>query len=106
MGGASEREFMEKLKKAREKMLKTEREIADSFARIEKAKLDAMKKAEDMRSNAGKDLERLEREIMKSADLATESKQRLSSEIITFKEDITKKYTDLKDRITKALVPR
>lgn len=106
MGGASERELLEKLKKAREKMLKTEREIVDSFARIEKTKLDAMKKAEDMRSATGKDLEKLEREIMKSVDLASESRQRLNSEIASFKEDIAKKYTDLKDRITRALVPR
>jgi len=51
-------------------------------------------------------LEKIEKDIVKSADLAPESKQRLSQEISLLKNEIFQRYTDLKTRITRALTPR
>ncbi len=106
MGGPSERELMEKLGKIREKLLKTEKDINNEFAKIEKTKLDALKKTEEVKRSADHDLEKIEKDIVKSADLAPESRQRLSQEISLLKNDIFQRYTNLKTRISKALTPR
>jgi len=106
MGGPSEREYADKVSKIKEKMLKTEKDIKNDFAKIEKIKLDALKKTEDMRRSAENDLEKVERDILKSQDLATESRQRLNSEIVILKGEIGQKYTALKTQISKAIEPR
>jgi hypothetical protein len=106
MGGPSEREHMEKMSKIREKMIKTEKEINDSFTRFEKIKLEALKKTEEMRESIDKDLNKIERDIVKSEDLALESKQRLRSEVATLKNEISQKYTLLKAKISEAIAPK
>ena len=106
MGGPSERELMEKLGKIREKILKTEKDINNEFSKMEKIKLDALKRTEEVKRSADHNLEKIEKDIVKSADLAPESKQRLSQEISLLKNEIFQRYTDLKTRITRALTPR
>jgi len=106
MGGTSEREYMEKMGKIREKLLKTETDIKNDFAKIEKIKLDALKKTEEMRRSAEHDLEKVEKDMVKSKDLAAESRQRLSSEIAVLKDEIGQRYTELKTRISKAIAPK
>jgi len=106
MGGTSEREHMAKISKIREKMIKTEREINDSFSKFEKIKLEALKKTEEMHESVNKDLEKIERDLVKSEDLALESKQRLRSEIATIKNEVSQKYTSLKSRISEAITPK
>lgn len=106
MGGTSEREHMEKMGKIRERMIKTEREINDNFSRFEKIKLEALKKTEEMKESLNKDLEKIERDIAKSGDLASESKQRLRSEIATLKNDVSQKYSSLKSKISEAITPK
>jgi predicted phage gp36 major capsid-like protein len=106
MGGPSEREHMEKMGKIREKIIKTEREINDSFMKLEKVKLEALKKTEEMRESVSKDLEKIERDIAKSGDLASESKERLRSEIATLKNEASQKYTSLKGRLSESIAPK
>jgi hypothetical protein len=106
MGGPSEREHLEKMGKIREKMIKTEREINDSFSKFEKMKLEALKKTEEMKESVNKDLEKIERDLVKSEDLASESKQRLRSEIATLKNEASQKYSSLKSRISEAIAPK
>lgn len=106
MGGPSEREHMEKMSKIREKMIRIEREINDSFTKFEKIKLEALKKTEEMRESVNKDLEKIERDLVKSEDLASESKQRLRSEIATVKDEVSQKYASLKSRISEAIAPK
>jgi vacuolar-type H+-ATPase subunit H len=106
MGGTSEREYAEKISKIKEKLLKTEKEIKNDFEKIEKIKLDALKKTEEKRRSAEKDLEKVEKDVLKSQDLAMESRQRLSSEISLLKGEIGHRYTELKTQISKAIEPR
>ena len=106
MGGTSEREYVEKMSKIKEKILKTEKDVKNDFAKIEKIKLDRLKKTEEMRRSAENDLEKVEKDILKSKDLATESRQRLNSEIAVLKSEIEQRYTELKTQISKAIEPK
>jgi len=106
MGGTSEREYIEKISKIKEKILKTEKDVKNDFAKIEKIKLDTLKKTEEMRRSAENDLEKVEKDILKSKDLAMESRQRLNSEIVVLKGEIGQRYTELKTQISKAIEPK
>jgi len=106
MGGTSEREYIEKISKIKEKILKTEKDVKNDFAKIEKIKLDTLKKTEEMRRSAENDLEKVEKGILKSKDLTTESRQRLNSEIAVLKSEIGQRYTELKTQISKAIEPK
>lgn len=105
MGGPSEREFKEKIHKVREKSSKIADDVRNDFAKMEKLKAEALKKTEEIRHFSEQDLEKLEREIIKSIDLAPESRQRLVDEITSAQNDIKQKFNDLKSRISKAIVP-
>lgn len=105
MGGDSEREYMEKVSKIKEKLLKAEKDVKDDFEEIEKIKLEALKKTEEMRRSAENDLEKVEKDIVKSKNLVIESRQRLSSEIAVLGREIGEKYTEMKARISKAIAP-
>lgn len=105
MAGPSEREYVEKLNNVREKLTKRARNIRKDFARIEKMKVEALKKAEEARRSAAHDLDKIEGRIAKSKDLAPESRERLRSEIVTLRSAIGEEYTELKMQISKALVP-
>jgi len=106
LGGTSEREYIEKMNKIKEKILKIEKDVKNDFAKIEKIKLDTLKKNEEMRRSAENDLEKVEKDILKSKDLATESRQRLNSEIAVLKSEIGQRYTELKTQISKAIEPK
>ena len=105
MGGTSEREFMEKLIKIREKTIKTAKDIKNDFAKMEKIKAESLKKTEEMRRSAEHDVEKMEQKMAKTRDLAPESRTRLSTEIAATKNEIQQKYTELKNRISAAIVP-
>jgi NAD+--asparagine ADP-ribosyltransferase len=106
LGGTSEREYIEKMSKIKEKILKTEKDVKNDFEKIEKIKLGTLKKNEEMRRSAENDLEKVEKDILKSKDLATESRQRLNSEIAVLKSEIGQRYTELKTQISKAIEPK
>jgi hypothetical protein len=106
MGGTSEREFIERIRKVREKSSKTADDVRNDFAKMEKLKAESLKKTEEMRRLSEQDLEKLEREIVKDNDLAPESRQRLTVEISIAKNETQQEYTELKTRISEAIVPR
>jgi hypothetical protein len=72
---------------------------------MEKLKAESLMKTDEMRRFSEQDLEKLEREIIKDIDLAPESRQRLTAELSIAKNEIMQKYTELKTRISEAIVP-
>jgi hypothetical protein len=105
LGGTSEREFMEKIRKVREKSSKIADDVRKDFAKMERLKSESLKKAEEIRHTSEQDLEKLEREIVKDKDLAPESRQRLSVELNIAKNETQQEYGQLKTRISRAIVP-
>ncbi len=105
MGGTSEREYREKLGRIQEKMGKLVKDVQKDFNKIEKIKVDSLKKTEDMRRSADHDINKIENDITKSKDLAPESKQRLHLEISVLKNEIEDKYAQLRGRIAESIVP-
>ena len=105
MGGTSEREFLDKIISIKTKASKKGADVKNDFAKMQKLKADALKKTEEMMQSTEHDTEKLEQEIMKSKDLVSESRTRLSVEIKTAKDNITQKYDDLKKRVLAAIVP-
>ena len=105
MGGTSEREYRDRLRKIKEKVSKAERNIRDSFERIEKIKVDTLKINEEMRRSAYHNIDKIERDIIKSKDLAPESKSRLNSEIMILRREIASKNNELKAKITETIMP-
>jgi hypothetical protein len=106
LGGASEREFVEKIRKVKEKSSKIAADVRNDFAKMEKLKADSLKKTEEMRRSADQDLDKLDREMVKSVDLAPESRQRLTVEMASARNEIQQKYVELKSRISEAIVPK
>ncbi len=105
MGGASERDYKERLNKIREKLSKRASDVRRDFERIEKMKVEALKKTEEVRRNAEKDIDRIEKNITKSKDLAPESKERLRSDILILRDEIKERYSGLKTRISETMIP-
>lgn len=105
MGGTSEREYTEKLNKISEKLNKRAKDIRKEFTKIEKMKVEALKKSEEARRSAQRDIDRIDEKILKSKDLAPESKKRLRSEIMVLKSEIKEEYVELKTQISKTLIP-
>ena len=99
MGDPFEFEFQKKLTKMREELGKREVEIRGQLANIERIKVEALKKTEELKYSAKHDVEKVEQDIMKTKDLNTEMKSRLTSETATLKEDLEKKYAELRKTI-------
>lgn len=105
MAGPSEREFREKLHKMLENMNKGANDVRGKFANIQKIKTDALKKVEDMKRSADRDIDKAMLDITRSQDLAVESKERLQKEISELKDKIEHIYGDLKKRVSETMVP-
>jgi len=105
MGGPSEREYREKLIKIREDLYKRIKNVRNEFAKMEKIKLDALKKADESRRSAESHINKMEGDITKSTDLAPESKKRLRSEIDILRKEVQEKYTELRTRISETMIP-
>jgi seryl-tRNA synthetase len=105
MGGTSEREYNEKLDEIRKKLSKRAKDVRDDVIKIEKVKVDALAKIEDMRRSADKEANKIDENIVKSKDLAPESKQRLSSELAIVRNEIEDNYAKLKRQIAESIVP-
>ncbi|MGD0979143.1 MAG: hypothetical protein ABR962_08390 [Candidatus Bathyarchaeia archaeon] len=99
MSESFEFEFQKKLTKMREELGKREVDIRGQLASIEKIKVEALKKAEELKYSAKHDLEKIEQDVMKAKDLNVEVKARLTSETATLKEDLEKKYAELRNTI-------
>ena len=105
MGGTSEREYNEKLDEIRKKLSKRAKDVRDDAVKIEKVKIDALAKIEDMRRSADKEANKVEENIVKSKDLAPESKQRLSLELTNVRNEIEDNYAKLRRQIAESIVP-
>jgi predicted nuclease with TOPRIM domain len=105
MGGTSEREFREKLSKILENANKGAKDVREKFANIQKIKVEALKKTEEMKRSADQEIDKTMINITKSQDLAAESKTRLQTEISDLRTKTERLYTDLKKRISETMVP-
>ncbi|MGQ9530276.1 MAG: hypothetical protein ACUVQX_04495 [Candidatus Bathycorpusculaceae bacterium] len=105
MGGPSEREYSEKLGKIKQKLNQKVGDIKKQFEKIEKAKVDLLKKTKEMKHDAEREVMKIENGIVKSKDLAPESKRRLRLEIETLKGEIRERYAELETRIAEAIAP-
>jgi hypothetical protein len=105
MGGTSEREFREKLTKIKEKADKRVKDVRKTVSRVEQIKVEALKKVEEIRRSADSEVNNLEGKIVKSKDLAPESKQRLTSEMVILRNSLDDDYHELKQRIAETIIP-
>lgn len=92
-------EFHKKATKIREQLSKKEVEIRRRVADIQKIKVETLKKTEEMKYSAQHDLEKIGQDVMKAKDLGAEVKTKLTSEIADLKNDIERKYSELKNTI-------
>jgi uncharacterized coiled-coil DUF342 family protein len=104
MSLSSESEHRKKLNKIREDMTKRVNDVRDHFAKIEKVKVEALKKTEEMRKSAAKDIAKLEADIEMS-DLASEIKTKLMSDITVLKREIEDRAAELRNRISGTVIP-
>jgi hypothetical protein len=105
MGGTSEREFRQKMNKMREKVNKKSQGTKKEFINLEKTKVNLLKRTEEDRHKIVRELDKMERKIYGSKDLAPESKRRLYAETNSLKLEIQNVYVDLKTRISETLIP-
>ncbi|MEM3442826.1 MAG: hypothetical protein QXM86_03070 [Candidatus Bathyarchaeia archaeon] len=105
LGGPSEREYVEKLAKIKQKLNQKVGDVKKQFEKIEKAKVDLLKKTKEMKHNFEREVSKMENDIGKSKDLAPESKRRLRLEIDALKSEIRERYADLEMRITESIAP-
>jgi DNA repair exonuclease SbcCD ATPase subunit len=105
MGGPSERQIKDRLNSIKEKTGRREKDVQKDFTRIEKMKVDALKKAEEMRQTAYKDINKIEKNVIQSKDLAPESKDRLRVEIAQIRDEIEDKHARLRTKISETMIP-
>ena len=105
MGGPSEREYAEKLGRIKQKLNQKVGDVKRQFEKIEKAKVDLLKKTKEMKHDAEHEVVKIENEIVQSKDLAPESKRRLRLEIDVLKSEIRERYAELEARIAEAIAP-
>lgn len=105
MGGPSEREYAEKLGKVKQKLNQKVGDVRKQFQKIEKAKVDLLKKTKEMKHEAEHEVVKIENDIVKSKDLAPESKRRLRLEIDALKSEIRERYAELETQIAEAIAP-
>jgi len=85
--------------KLREELSKKEVDIRRKVADIQKIKVEALKKTEEMKYSAQHDIEKISQDVMKTKDLGAEVKTRLTSEIADLKNEIERKYSELRNTI-------
>jgi imidazolonepropionase-like amidohydrolase len=88
-------ELEKKLTKTREEFHKREVDVRSRLTDIEKKKVETLKKTDEMKHNTLHDIEKIDEGIIKS-NLDAEAKMKLASEITAFKQDIEKKYAELR----------
>lgn len=97
MAESFEFEFQKKLTRIREELSKREVDVRSYLASIEKVRVEALKKTEEMKYSAQHDLEKLDSDIMKAKDLNAQAKARIASEIAMLKGEVEKKYAELRN---------
>jgi hypothetical protein len=105
LGGTSEREYLEKLRKMQERLIKRTQDVRKEVAKIERIKVDALRKVEEMCRSADHEMSKIEGKVQKSKDLAPESKQRLNSVMTGLKDEIEDGYAELRRQIAESIAP-
>lgn len=96
-------DFQKKTTKIREEMSKREVDIRRKVADIQKAKLETLKKTEEMKSSAQHELEKITQDVMKAKELGAEVKSRLISEVTDLKNEVDRKYSELRNTIAEKI---
>jgi uncharacterized coiled-coil DUF342 family protein len=104
MSQVSEYEHRKKLNKIREDTNKRVKDVRDHFAKIERVKTEALKKTEEIRRSAQKDITRLEEDIAKSG-LTDDVKKTLASDIAMLRKEIEDRAAELRSRLTAIIIP-
>jgi uncharacterized coiled-coil DUF342 family protein len=104
MSRVSEYEHRKKLNKIREDTNKRVKDVRDHFVKIDKVKTEALKKAEEIRGSAERDIAKLEEEIKKS-DLTEDVKKALTSDIALLRKEIEDRAAELRTRLTTISIP-
>jgi predicted nuclease with TOPRIM domain len=92
-------EVRKKITKIREDLSKREMDVRANLANIERIKVEALKKTEEMKYSAQHDVEKIDQDVIKKAELDNQVKARLVSEIASLKTDIEKRYSDLRNTL-------
>ncbi len=100
----SDYEHRKKLNKIREDMNKRVKDVREHFAKIEKVKVEALKKTEEMKRSAEQDIRKLEEGIAESV-LPSEIKKVPASDIATLREEIEDRAAELRTRISGTVIP-
>jgi predicted metalloendopeptidase len=95
----SERDYLQNISKIKDQAAKRSNQVSDIFVKMHKQKSEAIKRNEEMLSKARSDMAKLEKKINGDKDLAPESKQRLSREIVSARPQFQSKYDELRRRI-------
>ena len=104
MSRVSEYEHRKKLNKIREDTNKRVKDVRDHFVKIDKVKTEALKKAEEIRGSAERDIAKLEEEVKKS-DLTEDVKKALTSDIVLLRKEIEDRAAELRTRLTTISIP-
>jgi hypothetical protein len=99
LGESFEFGFQKKVTKLREELSKKEVDIRRKVTDIQKIKVEALKKTEEMKYSAQHDVEKISQDVMETKDLGAEVKTRLTSEIADLKNEIERKYSELRNTI-------
>jgi len=95
MGESFEFGSRKKLTRIREDLSKRELDVRNFLADIEKIKVEALKKTEEMKYSAQHDVEKVVQDMIKEKNLDQNVKARLDAEIDAVKAHVEKKYSEL-----------
>jgi len=104
MGLSSDYEQRKKLNKIRESVNNRVKDVREHFAKIEKVKVEALKKTEEMKRSAENDLRKLEEDLAKSG-LTPELKKTLEADINALRKEIEDKSSELRTRLYGTVIP-
>lgn len=105
MGGPSERELREKMHRAKEQVNREIRDLRKRMLKIEEIKTDALKRTAELKKTAEDYIDAIEADVGGSEDLASESKERLLSEIPAVRKEVLEKISELRRRICETITP-
>jgi hypothetical protein len=94
-----ELEYRKKLSKIREEQSKRELDVRSLLANIEKVKIEALKKTEEMRHSIRRDVEKIIEEMANASNLDSETKTKLESETTMLKNELENRYGELRKTI-------
>lgn len=104
MSSSLEYEHRKKLNRIRENTNKRVKDVRDHFVKIDRVKTEALKKAEEIKGSAEKDIVKLEEEIKRSI-LSEEVRKALLSDTALLKKEIEDRAAELRTRLMAISIP-